>query len=124
MTRAFLKDARNPNPQAPPLGKLLLAIGINEVHVPAEGLIVLLYLANLLQWAVTPARGTMYYYYYPEAMLLGVAIALALQSGPYRILRIRLSLLVLVSAAVVFLWCYPRMAHLEAPWDCAWGCWS
>ena len=36
---------------------------------------------------------------------------------------VRLSLLILVAAVAVFLWCYPRMANLEAPWDCALGCW-
>jgi dolichyl-phosphate-mannose-protein mannosyltransferase len=90
----------------------------------AEGLVVLLYSANLLQWAVTPAKGTFYYYYYPAAMFLGVAIALAMRGLPRSIFGVRVSLIVLVAAAVVFLWCYPRMAHLEPPWDCALGCWS
>jgi dolichyl-phosphate-mannose-protein mannosyltransferase len=95
-----------------------------KLFVVAEGLVILLYLANLLQWAVTPMKGTMYYYYYPDAILLGVAIALSLHNGPYRILGVRVSLIVLISAAVVFSWCYPRMVHLEAPWDCVFGCWS
>jgi dolichyl-phosphate-mannose-protein mannosyltransferase len=95
-----------------------------KFFVAAEGLVVLLYVANLLQWAVTPAKCTFYYYYYPAAMLLGVAIALTLHSLPRRIFDVRISLLVLVAAAIFFLWCYPRMAHLEAPWDCALGCWS
>jgi dolichyl-phosphate-mannose-protein mannosyltransferase len=90
----------------------------------AEGLIVLLYAANLLQWAVTPAKCTFYYYYFPAAMILGVAIALTLRSLPQRIFGVRISLLVLSAAAIVFLWCLPKMAHLEAPWDCALGCWS
>ncbi len=95
-----------------------------KLLVPAEGLVVLLYAANLLQWAVTPAKCSFYYYYYPAAMFLGVAIALTLHSLPRRIFGVRISLLVLSAAAIVFLWCYPRMAHLEAPWDCALGCWS
>jgi dolichyl-phosphate-mannose-protein mannosyltransferase len=90
----------------------------------AEGLLVLLYGANLLQWAVTPALGTFYYYYYPAAMILGVAIALALHSLSRSVFGVRLSLVVLVVAAGVFLWCYPRMAHLESPWDCVLGCWN
>jgi dolichyl-phosphate-mannose-protein mannosyltransferase len=90
----------------------------------AEGLIVLLYAANLLQWAVTPAKCTFYYYYFPAAMVLGVAIALTLRSLPQRVFGVRISLLVLSAASIVFLWCLPRMAHLEAPWDCALGCWS
>jgi dolichyl-phosphate-mannose--protein O-mannosyl transferase len=89
-----------------------------------EGLVVLLYLANLLQWAVSPVKSTCYYYYYPEAMLLGVAIALALPNLPSRVLSARISFLVVMAAALVFVWCYPRMAHLEAPWDCVLGCWS
>jgi len=46
-----------------------------------EGLLLLLFAANFLQWAATPERAFFYYYYYP----------------------------------------YPRMAHLETPWDCALG---
>ncbi len=33
-------------------------------------------------------------------------------------------LLLLTAAAVFFLYCYPRMAGLEAPYDCMFGCWS
>jgi len=90
----------------------------------AEGLVALLYAANLLQWPVTPAKGTFYYYYYPAAMFLGVAVALALRSLPRSIFGVRVSVIVLAAAAVFFLWCYPRMAFLEPPWDCALGCWS
>jgi dolichyl-phosphate-mannose-protein mannosyltransferase len=90
----------------------------------AEGLIVLLYAANLLQWAVTPAKSTFYYYYYPAAMFLGVALALVASNPTRRIFGARVSILVLLAAAVVFLWCLPKMAHLKAPWDCALGCWS
>jgi dolichyl-phosphate-mannose-protein mannosyltransferase len=89
-----------------------------------EGLVVLLFAANYLQWAVTPEKGLMYYYYYPAVMILGVAIAVALRSLPPTIFRVRLSLILLVAAATVFLWCYPQMMHLEAPWDCALGCWD
>jgi dolichyl-phosphate-mannose--protein O-mannosyl transferase len=89
-----------------------------------EGLVLLLYSANLLQWAITPERGTFYYYYYPCVTVLGVAIAMALRTWPDRIFGARISVLVLVAAAVIFLWCYPRMADLDAPWDCALGCWS
>jgi dolichyl-phosphate-mannose--protein O-mannosyl transferase len=89
-----------------------------------EGLLVLLYAANLLQWAVTPAKGIFYYYYYPAAMILGVALAVSLRSLPSRISGVRVSLILLVATAAVFLWCFPRMAHLPPPWDCALGCWS
>jgi dolichyl-phosphate-mannose-protein mannosyltransferase len=90
----------------------------------AEGLVVLLYTANLLQWAVTPAKSTFYYYYFPAAMLLGVALALAVHNLTVRVFGVRVTFLILMAAVVVFLWCLPRMAHLEAPWDCALGCWS
>jgi dolichyl-phosphate-mannose-protein mannosyltransferase len=90
----------------------------------SEGLVVSLYAVNLLQWAVTPAKSTFYYYYYPAAMFLGVAIALAVHNPTRRMFGARVSLLVLLAAGAVFLWCLPRMAHLEAPWDCALGCWS
>ena len=89
-----------------------------------EGLVFLLFAANYLQWVVTPEKGLFYYYYYPSVMMLGMAIAVALRSLPNRIFGVRISLLVLLAAAVVFVRCYPQMAHLEAPWDCALGCWS
>ncbi|HYL83416.1 MAG TPA: phospholipid carrier-dependent glycosyltransferase [Candidatus Angelobacter sp.] len=90
----------------------------------SEGLVAGLYLANFLQWAVTPARGAYYYYYFPAAMCLGVALAVTLHRLPQKIFGIRISLLVVTAAALVFVWCLPRMAHLDAPWDCALGCWT
>jgi dolichyl-phosphate-mannose-protein mannosyltransferase len=89
-----------------------------------EGLVVLLFASNYLQWAVTPEKGLMYYYYYPAVMILGVAIAVALRSLPRDVFGVRISLVLVVAAAAVFLWCYPRMMNLEAPWDCALGCWD
>jgi dolichyl-phosphate-mannose-protein mannosyltransferase len=90
----------------------------------AEGMVLLLYASNYLQWAVTPEKGLFYYYYYPCVMILCAAIAVALHSLPARLLGVRLSFVVILAAIVVFVWCYPRMAHLQAPWDCALGCWS
>jgi dolichyl-phosphate-mannose--protein O-mannosyl transferase len=90
---------------------------------PREGLVLILYAANLLQWAFTPHKGMYYYYYTPAAMFLGVAIALVLNQMPPRIFGVRVGLILLLAAATMFLWCYPRMAHLEPPWDCALGCW-
>lgn len=88
-----------------------------------EGLVLLLFGANFLQWAVTPEKGLFYYYYFPAVMILGMAIAVAVKGLPRTIYGMRLTLVVLLAAAIVFLWCYPRMAHLEAPWDCVLGCW-
>jgi dolichyl-phosphate-mannose--protein O-mannosyl transferase len=88
-----------------------------------EALVLLLYASNFLQWAVTPEKGLFYYYYYPSVMVLSVAIPVALRGLPPRILGLRMSLLVLVFAVAVFVWCYPQMAHLETPWDCIFGCW-
>ena len=89
-----------------------------------ETLLLLLYAANLLQWSITPMKATYYYYYFPAAMFLGVALAVAVHRLPRKIFGIRVGLLIVVAAAVVFIWCYPRMAHLGAPWDCALGCWT
>jgi dolichyl-phosphate-mannose-protein mannosyltransferase len=107
----------------------LMALGFCAWRLPkraefAEGLVLLLFFSNYLQWAVTPEKGLFYYYYYPCVMILGVAIAVALRNLPRRVLGMRISLLVLVAAISVFAWCYPRMANLEAPWDCILGCWS
>lgn len=93
-----------------------------EIALP-EALVLLLFAANFFQWAVTPQSGLYYYYYYPCVMILGMAIAVALRSLPARIFGMRLSLLFLLSAAVVFVRCYPQMAHLDTPWDCIFGCW-
>lgn len=83
-----------------------------------------LYFANLLQWAVTPIRVPNYYYYYPAAMFLGTAIAVTLSKVPRRVFGVRLNILFIVAAAIVFIYCYQRMAYLEPPWDCMLGCWS
>jgi len=91
----------------------------------AEGLVVLLYAVNLLQWVIIPQKLTCYYYYYPPVMLLSVAIALALNRMQRdRIAGVRIAVLLVVASAVFFLYCYPRMASLDAPFDCAFGCWS
>ncbi len=61
------------------------------------------------------SRKRPFLYYYPSVMILGVAIALAVGTIPRTIFGVRVSVIVLLAAAVVFLWCYPRM-------DCALGC--
>jgi dolichyl-phosphate-mannose--protein O-mannosyl transferase len=108
----------------------LLALGICvrrtwKHFASAETFVVLLYAANLAQWAVTPRAVTYYYYYFSAAMFLGVAIAVALKgiTRP-RIFGIRLAFITLSAAIVFFLYWYPRMAYLDAPWDCLFGCWS
>jgi dolichyl-phosphate-mannose-protein mannosyltransferase len=114
------------NPFVAWTGLLALAVCLRRfwkaVAMP-ETLVLLLFSANFLQWAVTPQSGLYYYYYYPCVMFLGVAIAVALRSLPPRILGMRISLLLLMAAAVFFVRCYPQMAHLGTPWDCLFGCW-
>lgn len=88
-----------------------------------EGLVFLLFAANYLQWAVTPEKGIFYYYYYSAVMILGVTIAVALRNLPTRVFGVRISVILLMAAAIYFLRCYPKMAVLDAPWDCALGCW-
>lgn len=91
----------------------------------AESLVVFLFVLNLLQWVVTPRPVTFYYYYYPSAMFLGTALAVALRgTARPQIFGVRLAVILPVLAAVFFLYCYPRMAHLDAPWDCMFGCWN
>lgn len=88
-----------------------------------KALVLLLFASNYFQWAVTPQKGLYYYYYYPCVMILGLAIAVATRSLPPRVLGMRINFLLLAAAALFFLRSYPQMAHLEAPWDCAFGCW-
>ena len=88
-----------------------------------KALVLLLFAANFLQWAVTPQKGLYYYYYYPCVMVLGVAIAVAIRDLPARIFGLRISFLVLAAALLFFVRSYPQMAHLESPWDCVFGCW-
>jgi len=91
----------------------------------AESLVVLLFALNLLQWVVTPRPVTFYYYYYPSAMFLSTALAVALRGRERpQIFGVRLTVILPVLAAVVFLYCYPRMARLDSPWDCMFGCWN
>jgi dolichyl-phosphate-mannose-protein mannosyltransferase len=90
-----------------------------------EGLVSLLYATNLLQWVLIPQKRLVYYYYFPPAMFLAVAIVIVLsRANSPRIFGVRVSLLLLVAAAAFFLYCYPRMAGLQAPYDCMFGCWS
>lgn len=88
-----------------------------------ETLVVLLYLVNWLQWAVTPQRCLYYYYYFPAAMFLGMAIPVALHRLPARYHGIRLSIVSAVPAICIFVYCFPRMANLPPPYDCLLGCW-
>jgi dolichyl-phosphate-mannose-protein mannosyltransferase len=88
-----------------------------------ETLIVLLYFANLLQWAVTPQSCLYYYYYFPAAMFLGMAIPVALHRLPSRVYGVRLSVATVLPALCIFAFCFGQMAHLPAPYDCMLGCW-
>jgi dolichyl-phosphate-mannose--protein O-mannosyl transferase len=90
-----------------------------------EAMVVLFYAVNLLQWAVIPQKMSYYYYYYPAAMFLAVAIAIVLRRADNpSVLGLRVSLMLVVTSAIFFLYCYPRMMDLEAPFDCALSCWS
>jgi len=96
----------------------------NRTLAVAEAMLVLLYSANVLQWVVIPQRVTCYYYYYPSAMLLGVAIALAIgRAGRPSWAGVRVSLVLMIATFLFFLFSYPHMAGLQAPFDCALGCW-
>jgi dolichyl-phosphate-mannose-protein mannosyltransferase len=88
-----------------------------------ETLIVLLYFANYLQWAVTPQQCLYYYYYFPAAMFLGMAIPVALYRLPGRLFGVRLNVVSVIPALFVFLFCLGQMAHLPPPYDCILGCW-
>jgi dolichyl-phosphate-mannose--protein O-mannosyl transferase len=90
-----------------------------------EGLATLFYGVNLLQRVVIPQQRTMYYYYYPYTIFSCVAFAIVLGSTRERRgLGMRPIVIILVMASVFFLYCYPRMAALEASYDCALGCWN
>lgn len=90
----------------------------------AEGLVVSLYAANVLQWVIIPEKMTQYYYYFPPATILSIAIVLACAALPRpRIAGIRPVVIAVAAAGVFFLICYPKMASLQAPFDCALTCW-
>ena len=89
----------------------------------AETFLVVLYAGNLLQWPFTPQHCLFYYYYFACAMFVTVAIPIALRQFPERVWGLRLSLLSVLPAVFVFAYCFPRMAHLPPPFDCALGCW-
>lgn len=104
----------------------LLALGFCSLRMRnrlPEMLVVSLYLGNLLQWALTPQRLLYYYYYFPAAMFLGIAIPVALKRMPARVFGVRLGIVCVVAAGCAFIYCFPHMAHLEAPFDCMLGCW-
>jgi len=116
------------NPAVMWMGLLAIAVCIarlwKRITLP-EGLVVLLYSTSLLQWAVIPRKITFYYYYFPAAMFLSVAIAIALSRGQHVSFRgVRVSVILVLAALIVFVYCYQQMAHLSPPWDCMLGCWS
>lgn len=88
-----------------------------------ETLIVSLYAVNLLQWAVTPQPCMFYYYYFPSAMFLGMAIPAALRRLPESFYGVRLSVVTVLPALCVFAYCFAHMAHLGAPYDTMLGYW-
>jgi dolichyl-phosphate-mannose-protein mannosyltransferase len=97
----------------------------DRTHAFAEILVVAIYSANILQWLVIPQKSTCYYYYYPSAMVLSVAIVVAIDRAHLqKIAGVRTTVIFIVTAAVFFLFCYQKMAGLTPPFDCALGCWS
>ena len=103
----------------------LLWCGYRWIQKPAlaEGMAVALFAVCWLQWAVIPRPFKYYYYYSIAATFLCLALPTALRRSPsYRVMGARVSMLAVVSAAVVFLVFYPKMTGLEAPWDCAIVC--
>jgi len=88
-----------------------------------EGLVVALFAGSWLQWAIIARPFEYYYYYSMAATFLCLAVPTALRRAPdYRMLGIRVSLIAAAAATVVFVMFYPKMAGLEAPWDCAIKC--
>lgn len=107
------------------LGALFLC-GLKFLRAPAlaEGMVLSLYAANVLQWVVIPQKITVYYYYFPPATFLSLAIVLVCVWLPKPgFARVRPVLIAVVAAGVFFLICYPKMAALHAPYDCALTCW-
>jgi dolichyl-phosphate-mannose-protein mannosyltransferase len=88
-----------------------------------ETLLVSLYVMNMLQWIVTPQPCTFYYYYFPAATFLTMAIPVALYRLPERYFGIRLSVISVLPALCVFAFCFAHMAHLGAPYDTMLGYW-
>jgi dolichyl-phosphate-mannose-protein mannosyltransferase len=88
-----------------------------------ETLLVSLYAMNMLQWIVTPQPCTFYYYYFPAATFLTLAIPVALHRLPVRYFGIRLSVVSVLPALCVFAYCFAHMAHLGAPYDTMLGYW-
>jgi hypothetical protein len=93
--------------------------------VLAEGLVTLFYAVKPSRAGRDSTKAHRLLLLLPAAMFLGVAIASVLsRAHSPRIFGIRMSVLVLVAAAVFFLYCLPRMAGLESPYDCIFGCWT
>jgi dolichyl-phosphate-mannose-protein mannosyltransferase len=88
-----------------------------------ETLLVALYGMNMLQWMVTPQHSIFYYYYFAPAMVVGMAIPVALQRLPERCFGVRLSVVAVLPAFCVFVYCFAHMAHLGAPYDTMLGYW-
>jgi len=88
-----------------------------------ETLVLSFYAVNLLQWAVTPQPCMFYYYYFPSAMFLGMAIPVAFHRLPESYHGVRVSVVSVLPAFCVFAYCFAHMAHLGAPYDSMLGYW-
>jgi dolichyl-phosphate-mannose-protein mannosyltransferase len=88
-----------------------------------ETLLVSIYAVNMLQWIVTPQPCTFYYYYFPAATFLTIAIPVALHRLPAGYFGVRLSVVSVLPALCVFAYCFAHMAHLGAPYDTMLGYW-
>jgi len=118
--RSFLRATPGSDPQS-----AARSFSTSGAFALPEAMVTVFYVVNLLQWVLIPQKRLVYYYYFPPAMFLGVAITIVLWRMPSpRVFGIRLSVIILLAAGVFFLYCYPRMAALQAPFDCMFGCWS
>ena len=88
-----------------------------------DGVVAALFAGSWLQWAMIARPFEYYYYYAMAATFLSLAVPAALRSVPnYKLLGVRVWVINVAAAAVLFLIFYPKMTGLEAPWDCAIVC--
>jgi len=76
-----------------------------------------------MQWAIIARPFEYYYYYSMAATFLCLAVPTALRRAQdYRMPGLHVPLIAAAAATVGFVMFYPKMAGLEAPWDCAIKC--
>jgi dolichyl-phosphate-mannose-protein mannosyltransferase len=107
------------NPVVGVLG-LLAIVALLCRRNPSKGYILsLLYLGHVGQWAIGVRQLTFYYHYFEAFIVLGAALAIAMQGLEWR--KLRADVVVTALALMFFAYWYPTWANLPEPYNLLMG---